>query len=190
MKLIGKLLISFADLVPREAACAAPFSSRTSSSRPRHLRWPSLFGVLLLVVGLAAVLAPAASAQANLLTNGSFATGSTSGWTCSADDTVVASPTYDGASDALAGTPTGSDDAQCSQVVSVQPSSSYTLTGWVEGDYVFLGDSGTGTSDTDNWTPSATTWTELSTSFTTGSSTTQRHHLHPRLVRAAGVLRR
>ena len=59
-----------------------------------------------------------------------------------------------------------------SQVVSVQPSSSYSLTGWVEGDYVFLGDSGTGTSDTDNWTPSATTWTELSTSFTTGSSTT------------------
>jgi chitinase len=128
---------------------------------------------MLLVAGLAsAIVAPAASAQANLLTNGSFATGSTSGWTCSANDTVVASPTYDGASHALAGTPTGSDYAQCSQVVSVQPSSSYTLNGWVEGDYVFLGDSGTGSSDTDNWTPSATTWTELSTNFTTGSSTT------------------
>src|ERR1700731_4624691 len=150
----------------------APFSSRTSSSWPRHLRWPSFFGVMLLVAGLAAVLAPAASAQANLLTNGSFATGSTSGWTCSANDTVVTSPTYNGDSHALAGTPTNSDDAQCSQVVSVQPSTSYTLTGWVEGDYVYLGDSGTGTSDTNNWTPSATTWTELSTSFTTGSSTT------------------
>jgi chitinase len=123
------------------------------------------------VAGLAAVLAPAASAATNLLTNGSF-TGGTSGWTCSAGDTVTTSPTFEGAPDALAGTPTGSDDAQCSQVVSVQPSSSYSLTGWVEGDYVFLGDSGTGTSDTDNWTPSATTWTELSTSFTTGSSTT------------------
>ncbi len=76
------------------------------------------------------------------------------------------------ASYALAGTPTGSDDAQCSQVVSVQPSSTYSLTGWVEGDYVYLGDSGTGASDTDDWTPSATTWTELSTSFTTGSATT------------------
>ena len=66
----------------------------------------------------------------------------------------------------------GSDYAQCSQVVSVQPSSSYALTGWVEGDYVYLGDSGTGGTDTSDWTPSAATWTELSTSFTTGSATT------------------
>ena len=56
--------------------------------------------------------------------------------------------------------------------MSVQPSSSYTLNGWVEGDYVYLGDSGTGTSDTDDWTPSASSWTELSTSFITGSATT------------------
>jgi chitinase len=143
--------------------------------RPRRL---SLLASCLLLVGLgAAVAAPAASAQvaaaqANLLANGDFAAGNTSGWTCSAGDTVVSSPVYSGSSYALAGTPTGSDDAQCSQVVSVQPSSSYTLTGWVQGDYVYLGDSGTGASDTDNWTPSATTWTELSTSFTTGSATT------------------
>ena len=127
----------------------------------------------LLAVGLAVGLtAPAASAQANLLTNGDFATGSTAGWTCSSGDTVVSSPVAPGSSHALAGTPTGSDDAQCSQVVSVQPSSSYTLTGLVQGDYVFLGDSGTGSSDTDTWTPSATSWTQLSTSFTTGASTT------------------
>jgi chitinase len=120
-----------------------------------------------------ALVAPAASAQTNLLTNGSFSTGNTSGWTCDAGTAaVVTSPVYTGDSYALAGTPTSSDDAQCSQVVSVQPSSSYSLTGWVEGDYVFLGDSGTGTSDTDNWTPSATSWTELSTNFTTGASTT------------------
>lgn len=85
---------------------------------------------------------------------------------------MVTSPVYPGSTYALAGTPTDSDYAQCSQVVSVQPSSSYTLTGWVEGDYVYLGDSGTGTSDTDDWTPSASSWTELSTSFTTGSATT------------------
>jgi chitinase len=42
----------------------------------------------------------------------------------------------------------------------------------VEGDYVFLGDSGTGGADTSAWTPAASSWTELSTSFTTGSSTT------------------
>jgi chitinase len=125
----------------------------------------------LLPLGLTATASPA-FAQTNLLTNGGFATGSTSGWTCSSGDTVVTSPVFPGSSFALAGTPSGSDDAQCSQVVSVQPSSSYTLTGEVEGDYVFLGDSGTGTSDTDNWTPSAASWTQLSTSFTTGASTT------------------
>ena len=135
-----------------------------------RVRLTCLFSVLALAgFGIAA---PAASAPTNLLANGSFATGSTSGWTCSSGDTVVTSPTYDGSSYALAGTPTNSDDAQCSQVVSVQPSSSYALTGWVEGDYVYLGDSGTGGTDTNNWTPSATTWTELSTSFTTGPSTT------------------
>jgi chitinase len=143
---------------------------------PARQRRPRLFALLIscllaaFTAGLAS--APGASAATNLLVNGDFSAGSTAGWTCSSGDTVVTSPVYSGSSYALAGTPTGSDDAQCSQVVSVQPSSSYTLTGWVEGDYVFLGDSGTGSSDTDAWTPSATTWTELSTSFTTGSSTT------------------
>jgi chitinase len=137
--------------------------------RNRRLRLLSLLVPLaLLALGVQAVTA---NAQTNLLTNGSF-TGSTAGWTCSSGDTVVTSPVYSGSSYALAGTPTSSDDAQCSQVVSVQPSSAYSLSGWVEGDYVFLGDSGTGTSDTDTWTPSASTWTELSTSFTTGASTT------------------
>jgi chitinase len=139
--------------------------------RPR-LRWLSLLMLPALILFTAGTAAPAASAQSNLLTNGDFAAGSTAGWTCSPGDTVVTSPVYTGSSYALAGTPTNSDDAQCSQVVSVQPSSSYTLTGWVEGNYVYLGDSGTGSNDTSNWTPSATSWTQLSTSFTTGSATT------------------
>jgi chitinase len=144
--------------------------------RNRRLRLRLRLRLLSLLVPLAllalGVQASTANAQTNLLTNGSFGTGSTAGWTCSSGDTVVTSPVYSGSSYALAGTPTNSDDAQCSQVVSVQPSSAYTLTGWVEGDYVFLGDSGTGTSDTDTWTPAASTWAELSTSFTTGASTT------------------
>jgi chitinase len=139
-----------------------------------RLRRLSLVGACLLVLGLGvAATAPAASAaSANLLGNGDFATGTTSGWTCSSGDAVVTSPVYPGSSYALAGTPSGSDYARCSQVVSVQPSSSYSLSGWVEGDYVYLGDSGTGGADTSDWTPSASTWTQLSTSFTTGSATT------------------
>ena len=150
----------------------APFRFRLSAFKG-HPRRLALLTCCLLLLGLSvAATAPSAMAQTNLLTNGNFATGSTSGWTCSSDDTVVTSPTYDGSSYALAGTPTGSGYAQCSQVVSVQPSSTYQLTGWVEGDYVFLGDSGTGGTATDDWTPSAPSWTELSTSFTTGSATT------------------
>jgi hypothetical protein len=83
---------------------------------------------------------------------------------------VVTSPVHSG-SYALLGTPSSSDDAQCSQTVSVQPGSSYTLSAWVEGSYVYLGDTGTGTSDTSNWT-SSSSWTQLSTTFTTGASTT------------------
>ncbi len=37
---------------------------------------------------------------------------------------------------------------------------------------MFVGDSGTGGSDTSNWTASAPGWQQLSTSFTTGASTT------------------
>ena len=73
---------------------------------------------------------------------------------------------------ALAGAASSSDDAQCSQEVSVQPSSSYSLSGYVEGAYVFIGNSGTGSSDTDTWTPGTSDWQQLSTSFSTGASTT------------------
>ncbi|HWG13354.1 MAG TPA: fibronectin type III domain-containing protein [Streptosporangiaceae bacterium] len=83
----------------------------------------------------------------------------------------MTSPVHSG-SYALAGAASSSDDAQCSQVVSVQPSSTYQLSGYVQGAYVFIGDSGTGGTDTDNWTASASGWQQLSTSFTTGASTT------------------
>ena len=130
----------------------------------------ALTAAWLALLGLTAAVAPA-SAAANLLTNPGFETGTLSGWTCSATDHVTGSPVHSG-SDALAGAASASDDAQCTQTVSVQPSSSYTLTGWVQGSYVFLGDTGTGTTDTDTWTAAATGWQQLSTSFSTGASTT------------------
>jgi fibronectin type III domain protein/carbohydrate binding protein with CBM4/9 domain/glycosyl hydrolase family 18 (putative chitinase) len=138
--------------------------------RPRPLALLTAPAVALLACCLALTAAPA-SAATNLLANPGFETGSLSGWTCSPLDTVVSSPAHSGSS-ALAGAASSSDDAQCSQQVSVQPSASYTLTGWVEGDYVFLGDSGTGTSDTSTWAASAGSWQQLSTSFSTGASTT------------------
>jgi chitinase len=51
----------------------------------------------------------------------------------------------------------------------VVPNHLYTLSAWVEGNYAFIGETSTGAS---NWTPSAPTWTQLKTTFTTGPSTT------------------
>jgi hypothetical protein len=103
-----------------------------------------------------------------LLAVAGFETGSLSGWSCDAGTaTVVSSPVHSG-SDALAATPTSSDDAQCTQTVSVLPNTSYTLSGYVEGSYVYLGVTG----GTDTWTPSATSWQQLTTTFTTTSSQT------------------
>jgi Carbohydrate binding domain/Fibronectin type III domain len=121
------------------------------------------------MIGLAAM--PAATAATNLVSNPGFETGTLSGWTCSSQDSAVGSPVHSG-SYALSGAATSSDDAQCSQVIQVQPSSSYSLSAWVEGSYVYLGDTGTGTSDTSTWTPSASAWQQLSTTFTTGAATT------------------
>ena len=135
------------------------------------IRHPAAAVLVLLVpmLGLAAV--PAASAATNLVSNPGFETGTLSGWTCSASDSVVGNPVHSG-SYALSGAATSSDDAQCTQVIRVQPNSTYSLSAWVEGSYVYLGDTGTGTSDTSTWTPSAATWQQLSTGFTTGAATT------------------
>jgi Carbohydrate binding domain len=121
-----------------------------------------------LAFGGAAVLAgTATAAPANLLVNPGFETGTLSGWTCDATGSVVSSPVHSG-SHALAGAATSSDDAQCTQTVSVQPNSVYTLSGYVEGSYVYLGFTG----GTSTWTPSATSWSALTTTFTTAAGQT------------------
>jgi len=103
--------------------------------------------------------------------NPGFETGSLSPWQCDPGTAqVVTSPVHSG-SYALEITPTSSDDAQCSQVVAVSPGTTYTLSAWAQGDYAYIGDTGTGTSDTSNWT-SSSSWSQLSTTFTTGPSTT------------------
>ncbi|MEU4906816.1 glycoside hydrolase family 18 protein [Streptomyces sp. NPDC022067] len=113
----------------------------------------------------------ASAAAANLAQNPGFESG-LSGWTCSAAaGTTVTSPVHSGSA-ALKATPAGTDNARCAQTVAVRPNSSYTLSAWVQGSYVYLGASGTGTTDVSTWTPSATGWQQLSTSFTTGANTT------------------
>src|SRR2546423_4745357 len=111
--------------------------------------------------GVLLVAAPASAA--NLLTNPGFEAGSLSGWSCSGGaGAVVPSPVHSG-SFALSGAATTSDNAQCTQTVSVQPGTAYTLSAWVLGSYVYLGVTG----GASNWTPSASTYTQLSVAFTT-----------------------
>ena len=124
-------------------------------------------------LALAAAAALIASAQpAAASANAGFETGNLSGWTCSSDDAVVTGHAHSGTY-ALQGSPANSDFAQCSEQVSVSPHTSYTATGWVNGSYVYLGVSGTGTSDASTWTPGTNgSYSQLSVGFTTGASTT------------------
>ncbi|MFB7457382.1 MULTISPECIES: chitinase [unclassified Streptomyces] len=113
----------------------------------------------------------ASAADVNNAKNAGFESG-LSNWTCSAGSgTTVSSPVH-GGSAALKGTPAGQDNAQCTQKVAVKPNSTYTLSAWVQGGYTYLGATGTGTTDVSTWTPDSTGWKQLSTTFTTGSSTT------------------
>ncbi|MFF9364303.1 chitinase [Streptomyces griseoluteus] len=124
----------------------------------------------LAVPGSAALSSAARAADADVAVNGGFESG-LSPWTCTAGATVT-SPVHSGAS-ALKATPEGSDNAQCAQTVSVRPNSQYTLAAWVRGSYVYLGASGTGTTDVSTWTQSAPDWQKLATTFTTGADTTK-----------------
>ncbi|MFE7134063.1 chitinase [Streptomyces sp. NPDC057638] len=114
--------------------------------------------------------APAA-VDTELAVNGGFEAGLT-GWSCSAGTgAAVGSPVRSGTG-ALRATPSAGDNARCSQTVRVQPNARYTVSGWVQGGYVYLGVQGTGTTDPAAWTPSAPSWQKLSATFTTGPTTT------------------
>jgi chitinase len=118
-----------------------------------------------------ATVGTAGAATTNLVANPGFESG-LAGWTCTAGSgSTVATPVHAGSA-ALKGTPTNSDNAQCRQTISVQPNSQYTLSAYVQGSYVYLGATGTGTTDPSTWTPSAASYTQLSVSFTTGAGTT------------------
>ncbi|MFD0369404.1 chitinase [Streptomyces sp. NPDC127114] len=136
-------------------------------TRPLNL----LLAGVLAAGGIVALAPVVHAADTELARNGGFESG-LDGWSCTAGSgTVVTSPVHSGTK-ALRATPAGSDNARCSQTVTVRPNSTYTLSGWVRGSYVYLGASGTGTGDVSAWTQSAPDWQKLATTFTTGASTT------------------
>ncbi|WP_328896651.1 chitinase [Streptomyces sp. NBC_00236] len=126
---------------------------------------------LLAVGGLAATAPSAAAADADVARNGTFEAGLT-GWNCTGGSGVAVSAPVHGGTSALKATPAGSDNAKCSQTVTVKPGSTYTLSAWVQGGYVYLGAEGTGTTDVSTWTQSVGVWQKLTTTFKTGASTT------------------
>ncbi|MFD3930353.1 chitinase [Streptomyces sp. NPDC058614] len=138
----------------------------------RRRTWAGLLAAavtasFLTVAGLAT---DAEAADINNAKNAGYESGLTN-WTCSAGSgTTVTSPVHGGAA-ALKGTPAGQDNAKCTQSVAVKPNSTYTLSAWVQGGYSYLGVTGTGTTDVSTWTPDSTAWKQLTTTFTTGSST-------------------
>ncbi|MEU6594772.1 glycoside hydrolase family 18 protein [Streptomyces sp. NPDC046881] len=138
--------------------------------RRRLAAWSAATALTLSVAGLATA-APASAADVNNVRNAGFESGLTN-WTCTAGSgTTVTSPVH-GGTGALKATPSGQDNAQCTQSVAVKPNSTYTLGAWVQGGYSYLGVTGTGTTDVSTWTPDSPSWKQLSTTFTTGASTT------------------
>lgn len=137
--------------------------------------WSILTAAALAAAGFLAAGPPAAadgaSTDIDAVRNGGFEAG-LDGWSCSAGSgAVVATPAHSGSS-ALRATPAGQDNARCAQTVTVKPDSAYTLAAWVQGAYVYLGASGTGTTDVSAWSQTPGAWKQLTTSFRTGPSTT------------------
>ncbi|MFJ5805371.1 chitinase [Streptomyces sp. NPDC093093] len=130
-----------------------------------------LTAAALAVAGLLAAGPPAAAADADLARNGGFEAG-LDGWSCPGGGAVAVTAPVHGGSSALKATPAGQDNARCAQTVTVKPDSTYTLSAWVQGAYVYLGAAGTGTTDVSVWTQTPGAWKQLSTSFRTGAATT------------------
>ncbi|MET8720596.1 carbohydrate binding domain-containing protein [Streptomyces misionensis] len=108
------------------------------------------------------------------LTNAGFESGGLGPWTCTGGSTLVSSPVHSGAH-ALQVTPDSGSTGECDQTVTLSPDHTYTLTGWVQGPYAYLGVSGGATAST--WS-SGSSWNQLKVSFTTGSSGTVTVYVH------------
>jgi hypothetical protein len=120
---------------------------------------------------------PSSPPPGNGVVNGGFESGSLSPWTCSGSTgKLVSTPVHSG-THALAAGATSSDDALCSQTITLQANHTYTLSAYVQGAYAFIGATGAA-GESSNWTPSASSYTKLSVSFSTGSSASVQIWVH------------
>ncbi|MET7939733.1 chitinase [Streptomyces sp. NPDC005302] len=106
--------------------------------------------------------------------NGGLETGSLAPWTCAAGSGITGTTAHTG-THALESVPTSSATGQCGQTLTLLPKTKYTLSGWVQGSYAYLGVSGGATAS--GWASSGT-WTKVSVPFTTGTSGTVTVYLH------------
>lgn len=125
----------------------------------------AMLAIATVASGLAAVPASAIPPPLNLVNNGNFETGGINHWRCE-DSRATVSPGSIGlyALDSVVST---NSTGRCSQTVAVRPNSTYQLSAYVRGHYVHLGAVGYKPS----WTPSASPWTRLINTFTTGPGT-------------------
>ncbi|MBB5872391.1 chitinase [Allocatelliglobosispora scoriae] len=135
----------------------------------KTFRMAAIAAALASVTTAAVALTIAPAAAAEVITNGGLETGSLSPWTCNGSTGSVVSTPVHGGTKALQGAVTASDNAQCVQTVPTVSGTSYTLTAWVRGNYVYLGVTG----GASTWTPSAASYTQLTVTFTASGSSAQ-----------------
>src|SRR5436190_1931789 len=82
------------------------------------------------------------TAATNTIANPGFESG-LAGWSCTSVSSAVTGHAHAGTM-ALQGAANNSDNAQCTQNVTVTPNTRYTLSAWVNGNYVFIGATNTG----------------------------------------------
>ncbi|WP_392674482.1 glycosyl hydrolase family 18 protein [Streptomyces sp. LN785] len=108
------------------------------------------------------------------LVNGTFESGSLSPWNCESGGAVVSTPVH-GGSHAVAAVATASQTGECTQQLTLSPHTKYTLSGWLQGNYGYLGVRGDATAST--W-GSSSGWAKQTVAFTTGSTGSVTVYLH------------
>ncbi len=139
----------------------------------QRARLSAIAAAALVAAGALAFTMTAASAATNTIANPGFETGNLSSWSCDASASAGTGHAHSG-SYQLSGA-AGGDTAQCTQTVAVAANTSYTLTAWVTGSYVFLGVSGGASAST--WT-SSSGYTQLSVTFNSGSASSVTVFVH------------